>query len=101
MRFSRLLSELWLRICSDTHVKIESEQEVGMRTFIFTTALVPTGISVHKELNQLNQLNQARYDKAITDKHIRNLARETGQISREALIETEGPSAVTLRPPRS
>lgn len=98
MQFSRLLSELWLRICSNTHEKVESEQDVRMRTLIFTTALARTGISVYRELNQLNQ---AHYDKAITDKHIRNLARETGQISREALIETGGPSAVTLRPPRS
>ncbi|MGH9964277.1 MAG: hypothetical protein ACRD8W_17885 [Nitrososphaeraceae archaeon] len=89
------MSELWLRICSNTHEKVESEQAVRMRTLIFTTALARTGISVYWELNQ------AHYDKAITDKHIRNLARETGQISREALIETGGPSAVTLRPPRS
>ncbi len=92
MRFSRLLSELWLRICSNTHEKVESEQDVGMRMFIFTTALAPTGISVHKELNQLNQ---AHYDKAITDKHIRSLAHDTGHISREASIETGGPTSVT------
>jgi CheY-like chemotaxis protein len=89
MRFSRLLSELWLRICRDTHEKVESEQNVRMRTLIFTTALPQTGISVYKELNQ------AHYDKAITDKHIRSLARDTGLISREPLIETGGPSAVT------
>lgn len=89
MRFSRLLSELWLRICSNTHEKVESEQDAGMRTLIFTTALARTGISVHRELNQ------AHYDKAITDKHIRSLAHYTGQISREPLIETGGSSAVT------
>jgi len=52
------MSELWLRICSDTHEKVESEQDVGMRTLIFTTALAPTGMSVYRELNQ------AHYDKA-------------------------------------
>lgn len=89
MRFSRLLSELRLRICSNTHEKVETEQYVGVRTLIFTTALPPTGISVYRELNQ------AHYDKAITDKHIRSLAHDTGHISREASIETGGPSAVT------
>ncbi|MGI0042868.1 MAG: response regulator, partial [Nitrososphaeraceae archaeon] len=83
------MSELWLRICRDTHEKVESEQNVRMRTLIFTTALPQTGISVYKELNQ------AHYDKAITDKHIRSLAHDTGLISREPLIETGGPSAVT------
>ena len=60
-----------------------------MRTLIFTTAVAPTGISIYRELNQ------AHYDEAITDKHIRSLAHNTGLISREALVETGGPSAVT------
>ncbi len=89
MRFSRLLSELWLRICSDTHEKVEPEQDIGMRTLNFTTAVAPTGISIYRELNQ------AHYDEAITDKHIRSLVHDTGLISREALVETGGPSAVT------
>ena len=89
MRFSRLLSELWLKVCSNTHDKVESEQDVGMKTLIFTTAVAPTGISIYREPNQ------AHYVKAITDEHIRSLAHDTGLISQEAVIETGGPSAVT------
>jgi CheY-like chemotaxis protein len=91
MRFSRLLSELWLKVCSDTHQKVEPgpKQDIGMRTLIFTAAVASTGISIYRELNQ------AHYDEAITDKHIRSLAHNTGLISRETLVETGGPSAVT------
>ena len=89
MRFHRRLSEIWLRICSDALEEVESEQKVGMKKLIFASPLATTVIAVSRELNQAN------YDKAVTGKHIQSLAHDTGIISREKLIETEGSSAVT------
>ena len=89
MRFHRLLSEIWLRICSDALEAVESEQKVGMKKLVFASPLATTGMAVSRELNQAN------YDKAVTGKHIQSLAHDIGIISREKLIETEGSSAVT------
>ena len=88
MRFHRLLSEIWLGICSDALEAVESEQKVGMKKLIFASPLATTGMAVSRELNQAN------YDKAVTGKHIQSLAHDIGIISREKLIETEGSSAV-------
>ncbi len=82
----RLLTWFWLRICSDIHETIEPKQTVGTRALNFTPALANAGILV------LGELNQAQYDKAITDKHIRSLDHDMGIIGREPLSETEMPS---------
>jgi CheY-like chemotaxis protein len=88
MRIPRLLSELWLRLCSDIHETFEPKYDVGMRKLIFTPVLAITAIPVYR------QLNQAQYDKAITDKHIRSLG-HMGLSSREASIDKEMSSGVT------
>jgi len=89
MRPLRLLTWFWLRICSDIHETIEPKQTVGIRTLNFTPALVNAATLV------LGELNQAQYDKAITDKHIRSLDHDMGIIGREVLSETEMPSEGT------
>jgi CheY-like chemotaxis protein len=89
MRPFRLLTWFWLRICSDIHETIEPKQTVGIRTLNITPALENAAIPV------LGELNQAQYDKAITDNHIRSLDHDTGIIGREALSETEMPSEGT------
>lgn len=89
MQIPRLLSELWLRLRSDIHETVELKHDFGMRKLIFTPVFATTAIPVYRELNQ------AQYDKAITDKHIRSLEHGTGIIGREALTETEMSSGVT------
>jgi len=74
---------LWLRLCSDIHETVELKYDVGMRKLIFTPLLATTAIPAHRELNQ------AQYDKAITDKHIRSLEHDTGLIGREGSTEAE------------
>jgi hypothetical protein len=64
MRIPRLLSKLWLRMYSDVHETVDPKHAVGIRTLVFTPTLATTGTPVYRELNQ------AQYDKAISDKHI-------------------------------
>ncbi|MGH9975600.1 MAG: response regulator [Nitrososphaeraceae archaeon] len=89
MRFVRLLTRCWLRICSDIYETIEPKQAVRMRTLISTPAFAEAGI------HALGELNQAQYDKAITDNHIRSLDHDMGIIGREASSETEMSSEFT------
>ena len=89
MRIPRLLSELWLRISSDVHETSNPKRVVGMRTLIFTPVLATTGTPVYREQNQ------AQYDKAISDKHIRSLEHSVSLIRREALTDTEMSLGVT------
>ena len=87
MRIPRLLSKLWLRIDSGIHETVEPNHAVGLKKLIFESELAAGEIPVYRELKQ------AQYDKAITDKHIRNLEQDTDLIS-EALTETQlGPRA--------
>lgn len=83
MRILRSLSELCIKICSEIHKKVELKNAGGMRTPTFTPVLAAGGMPVYKELNQ------AQYDKAITDKHIQNLEQDTDLIRVEALTETQ------------
>ncbi|MGE5662594.1 MAG: response regulator, partial [Ignavibacteriales bacterium] len=76
-------SELCIKICSEIHKKVELKNAGGMRTPTFTPVLAAGGMPVYKELNQ------AQYDKAITDKHIQNLEQDTDLIRVEALTETQ------------
>ena len=89
MQIPRLLTEFWLRICSDIHETVEPKHVAGIRTLIFPPVLVTAGIPVYRGPNQ------AQYDKAITDKQIRSLEHDMGPISREPLTETEMSSEVT------
>lgn len=84
-----LLSELCIKICSEIHEKVELKNAGGMRTPTFTPVLAAGGMPVYKELNQ------AQYDKAITDKHIRSLEHDTSLIRGEALPETQMSSNAT------
>jgi CheY-like chemotaxis protein len=89
MQIPRLLSELWLRLCRDIHETVEPKHDVGMSNLIFTPLLATTAIPAYRDLNQ------AQFDKAITDNHIRSLEHDTGVIGRKALTETEISSGVT------
>jgi hypothetical protein len=82
MRIPRLLSKLWLRIDSGIHETVGPNYAVGTKKLIFASELAAGGIPVYRELNQ------AQYDKAITEKHIRNLEQDTDLIRVEALAET-------------
>ena len=83
MRPLRLLTWFWLRICSVIYETIGPKQTVGIRTLNFMPASMNDAILV------LGELNQAQYDKAITDKHIRSLDHDMGINGREMLSETE------------
>jgi CheY-like chemotaxis protein len=83
MRIPRLLSKLCLRIASGIHETVEPNHAVGMKKLIFASELAAGGIPVYRELNQV------QYDKAITDKHVRNLEQDTDLIRVEALTETQ------------
>src|SRR5262245_29636329 len=83
MLIPRLLSKMWLRIASGIHETVEPNHDVGMKKLICASELAAGGIPVHRELNQ------AQYDKAITDKHIRNLEQDTDLIRMEELTETQ------------
>lgn len=87
MRIPRVLSELWLRFCSHIHETVRPKYDVGMRKLTLAPVLATAGIAAYRELNQ------AQYDKAITDKHLRSLE-YLGLFSREA-AEKEMSSRVT------
>ncbi len=89
MRIPRLLFKLWLMIVSGIHEAVEPNHAVGMKKLIFASELSAGGIPVYRELNQ------AQYDKAITDKHIRSLEHDTDLIRAEALTETQMSSRTT------
>ncbi len=89
MRIPRLLSKLWLRIDSGINEAVEPNHAVGMKKLIFASELSAGGIPVYRELNQ------AQYDKAVTDKHIRSLEHDTDLIRVETLTETQMSSRAT------
>jgi CheY-like chemotaxis protein len=86
MRLPGLLTWFWIRVCSVIHETIEPKQAVGARTLISTPVLAKA------EILLLGQLNQAQYDKAITDRYIQSLDHNMGMIGRESFSETEMPS---------
>jgi CheY-like chemotaxis protein len=83
MRIPRPIYELCLRIYNEVHERIELQYGVGMRMLPFTGVLATGGIPVFRELNQ------AQYDKAITDTRIRSLEHDPSPIMGEALTETQ------------
>jgi CheY-like chemotaxis protein len=89
MRFPRPLSEQCLRICSKIHERVESIYSVVMRMPTFTPVLVTGATPLFRELNQ------AQYDKAVTDKHIRNLEHDMRLIKEETLTESQMSSGAT------